>query len=74
LCNPPNCTDHELKLLNKIVDFCIEHGVAVVTAAYLQMEKFSPRNSIRVTVNNMLTEDEIKNVAVVLEKASSEVL
>jgi hypothetical protein len=67
--NPPNCIDHELHLLNKIVDFCIEHGVAVVTAAYLPVEKFTPRNSIRVTVNNMLTEDEINNVAVLLEKA-----
>lgn len=72
--NPPNCPDHELNLLSKIVDFCIEHGIAVVTAAYLQMEKFTPKNSIRVTVNTMLTEDEIKNVAVVLDNASSEVL
>lgn len=72
--NPPNCTNHEFNLLSKIADFCIEHGIAVVTAAYLQTEKFTPRNSIRVTVNNMLTEDEINNVAVVLEKASSEVL
>ncbi|KDR24470.1 serine palmitoyltransferase 1 [Zootermopsis nevadensis] len=72
--NPPNCTNHEFNLLSKIADFCIEHGIAVVTAAYLQTEKFTPRNSIRVTVNNMLTGDEINNVAVVLEKASSEVL
>jgi len=67
--DPPKCTDHELSLLNKIVDFCIEHGVAVVTAAYLPVEKFTPRNSIRVTVNSILTEDEINSVAVVLKKA-----
>jgi serine palmitoyltransferase len=67
--DPPNTRDHELRLLNKIVDFCIEHGIAVITAAYLPVEKFTSRNSIRVTVNNMLTEDEINNVAVVLEKA-----
>jgi len=74
LCNPLDHTDDELCLLNKVVDFCIEHGVAFVTAAYLQVEKSKPRNSIRVTVNNMLTEDEINNVAVVLQEACAKIL
>lgn len=72
--DPPNCRETERNLLSKIVDFCIEHGVAVVIAAYLQMERFVSRDSIRVTVNNTLTDDEISNVALVFEKACSEVL
>lgn len=70
----PNCADTERNLLKKVVDFCIEHGVAVVTPAYLQVERFVPRSSIRVTVNNMLTDNEINNVALVFEKACTEVL
>ncbi|XP_069686959.1 serine palmitoyltransferase 1 [Periplaneta americana] len=72
--NPRSSADDELDVLNKVVDFCIQHGVAFITAAYLDVEKFKPRNSIRVTVNNMLTEEEINNVAVVLNKASNEIL
>jgi serine palmitoyltransferase len=72
--DPPISRDTELNLLSKIVDFCIEHGIAVVIAAYLQVERVVPRNSIRVTVNNMLTEDEINTVAQVFEKACNEVL
>jgi serine palmitoyltransferase len=72
--DPRKCTDTERNILKKVVDFCIEHGVAVVTPAYLQVERFMPRNSIRVTVNNMLTDDEINNVALVFERACSEVL
>ncbi|PSN57428.1 Serine palmitoyltransferase 1 [Blattella germanica] len=71
---PMASSDAELATLNKVVDFCIEHGVAVITASYLPVEQFSPRNSIRITVNNMLTEEEINNAVDVLEKASTEIL
>ncbi|KAJ9599396.1 hypothetical protein L9F63_010158 [Diploptera punctata] len=67
-------SDKELDMLNKIADFCAENGVAVTTAAYLPVEKFKPRNSIRITVNNKLTEEEIQKVTSVLEKAADEIL
>nr|CAD7600275.1 unnamed protein product [Timema genevievae] len=68
--NHYNNSEEELILLNKIVDNCIENGLALVTSAYLNdVEKFVPRESIRLTVNRMLTASEIDKAVIVLHDA-----
>nr|CAD7259610.1 unnamed protein product [Timema shepardi] len=54
---------------------CIENGLALVTSAYLNdVEKFVPRESIRLTVNRMLTASEIDSAVIVLHDAWEECL
>lgn len=52
---------------------CIKMGLAIVPATYLPIEKNPPRPSLRVTVNRLLTDDEITKAFNVLQKASHEV-
>ena len=46
-----------------------EKAVSLTVARYLKEEKFSPKPSIRISVNIELTEAEIDNIASVLEQA-----
>lgn len=52
---------------------CIKMGLAIVPSTYLPIEKNPPRPSLRVTVNRLLTDDEITKAFNVLQKASHEV-
>lgn len=49
---------------------CIKMGLAVVPCAYLPIEKFAQRPSLRVTVNRLLTDEEIMKAFNILQKAS----
>ncbi|KAH8403736.1 hypothetical protein KR215_001847 [Drosophila sulfurigaster] len=65
----------EAKLLAKVADKCIEKGVAVVQAAYLQDREHKPvRPSLRIAVNRLLTNDEVLEAFKLIESVSSEVL
>ena len=73
----PNESDPitEKKLLQKIADECIENGLALITAEYLEdIEKRCPRPSIRMTVNRLLTDDDIDKAFAILENAAQKVL
>ncbi|KAH8369534.1 hypothetical protein KR093_000025 [Drosophila rubida] len=65
----------ESKLLTKVADKCIEQGVAVIEAAYLQDKEHKPvRPSLRIAVNRLLTTDEVLTAFKIIESVSSEVL
>jgi serine palmitoyltransferase len=65
----------EKKLLQKIADECIENGLALITSEYLEdIEKRCPRPSIRMTVNRLLTDDDIERAFKILENAARKVL
>ncbi|ALC42120.1 Spt-I [Drosophila busckii] len=65
----------ERKLLTLLADKCIENGVAVVDAAYLQNRERKPvRPSLRIAVNRLLDETDIKAAFDTIEKISTEVL
>lgn len=67
--------EKEREILKQIVDKCIENGVAVIDAQYLDgIEKHCPRYSIRVTANRLLEDKDIEQVFEVLEKSSKLVL
>lgn len=57
-------------LFNSISSQCIKMGLAVVPCAYLPIEKLAPRPSLRVTVNRLLTDEEIFKAFNILQKAS----
>lgn len=70
-------TDHtkEKLVLDQISKECITTGLAVVTPEYLEsMEKCCPRPSIRLTVNRLLTDNDIDNAFRILEQATRKVL
>ncbi|XP_067626375.1 serine palmitoyltransferase 1 isoform X2 [Eurosta solidaginis] len=65
----------ERELLNKIANGCIERGVAVIETRYLEhLEKHPMRNSLRITVNRLLTATEIKHAFDVIESVANKVL
>lgn len=45
-------------------------GLAVTPSAYLPIEKFSRKPSLRITVNRLLTDDEISRAFNIIQKAS----
>jgi hypothetical protein len=45
-------------------------GLAIVPCAYLPVEKFPPRPSLRVTVNRLFSDDEITKAFNILQRAS----
>lgn len=49
---------------------CIKMGLAVIPSAYLPIEKTPPKPSLRITVNRLITDDEIKKAFNILQKAS----
>lgn len=71
------CEIHEVatKKLEGIVNYCIEHGVAIVVARYLDdQEHLLPPPSIRATVNVMLTKDDLQKIATTILEACNKVL
>lgn len=65
----------EKMLLDNIATQCIENGLAVVAAEYLEtMEKNCPRPSIRLTVSRLLTEKDIDDAIRILERVSEKIL
>ncbi|XP_035901674.1 serine palmitoyltransferase 1 [Anopheles stephensi] len=69
------CWAHEKMLLDEISTECIDNGLAVVAAEYLEhMEKHCPRPSIRLTVNRLLSEKDIDDAFRILEHVSEKVL
>ncbi|EDW02122.1 serine palmitoyltransferase 1 [Drosophila grimshawi] len=65
----------EHKLLTQVADKCIERGVAVVEAAYLQNREHKPvRPSLRIAVNRLLDESDILSAFNIIEDVSSSVL
>lgn len=45
-------------------------GLAVTPSAYLPIERFPPKPSLRVTVNRLFSDDEINRAFNILQKAS----
>lgn len=45
-------------------------GLAIVPCSYLSIEKFAPKPSLRVTVNRLMTDDEINKAFNILQRAS----
>ncbi|XP_011191637.1 serine palmitoyltransferase 1 [Zeugodacus cucurbitae] len=67
--------DVERELLIQIANKCIASGVAVIEARYLNnLEKHAVRQSIRITVNRLLTDADIKHAFDIIESVSNEVL
>uniref|UniRef100_T1J9G1 Serine palmitoyltransferase 1 n=1 Tax=Strigamia maritima TaxID=126957 RepID=T1J9G1_STRMM len=62
--------DVESAKLEKIVHYAWENGVALTMASYLEQDEVHlPRPSIRLTVNALLTEEDITDVVRTLHKA-----
>lgn len=65
----------ESKLLSKIVDLCLENGLAIVEAQYLdEIEKHHPRHSLRITSNRLLTDSDLNSAYEILERVTKIVL
>ncbi|TDG41287.1 hypothetical protein AWZ03_012284 [Drosophila navojoa] len=65
----------ESKLFSQVSDKCIERGVAVVEAAYLRNREHKPiRPSLRIAVNRLLTDKDIREIFDVIEAVSIAVL
>ena len=62
------------KILRKISDRCIEHGLAVIKADYLTIEKCPPTPSIRIAVNRLLDDKDIDFAFKILEESSNKLL
>ncbi|GAB0098052.1 serine palmitoyltransferase 1 [Sergentomyia squamirostris] len=68
-------TKVEVSLLTEIVEKCMSQGLCLVNAHYLEViERKCPRPSIRVTVNRLLTEEDMDFTVNTLEKVSKEIL
>ncbi|XP_053965587.1 serine palmitoyltransferase 1 [Anastrepha ludens] len=67
--------DKERELLTEIANKCIARDIAIVEAHYLEnLEKQPIRHSIRITVNRLLTANDIKQAFDVIESVANEVL
>ncbi|XP_059608632.1 serine palmitoyltransferase 1 [Phlebotomus argentipes] len=65
----------EVTLLTDIVEKCISRGLCLVNAQYLaHIEKKCPRASIRLTVNRLLTDEDMAFAFETLESVSKEIL
>lgn len=65
----------EKNILDKISVECINNGLAVIVAEYLEhMEKKCPRPSIRLTVNRLLTNSDIEDAFRILQQSARKVL
>lgn len=58
---------------NSFLRQCIKMGLAIVHSSYLPIEVFTPKPSLRVTVNRLLTDDEITKAFNILQRASYEI-
>ncbi|OXB63413.1 hypothetical protein ASZ78_000308 [Callipepla squamata] len=67
--------ENDVKLLKKIVDYCINRGIALTQARYLDKEeKYLPSPSIRVVVTVEQTEEELDRAASLIKEAAQSVL
>lgn len=65
----------EKRILDRISEECINTGLAVISAEYLEnMEKHCPRQSIRLTVNRLLTDSDIDEAFRLLQQAARKIL
>ncbi|XP_037954504.1 serine palmitoyltransferase 1 [Teleopsis dalmanni] len=65
----------EHELLKNLANECISCGIAVIEACYLYpYEKYQVRPSLRVTVNRLLTEEEIDKAFDVIQNAANKML
>ncbi|XP_053675155.1 serine palmitoyltransferase 1 [Anopheles nili] len=70
-----DCWSQEKMILDEISAECIKNGLAIVAAEYLEtMERQCPRPSIRLTVNRLLSENEIDDAFRILNVASEKIL
>lgn len=67
--------ENDVKLLKRIVDYCINSGIALTQARYLEKEeKCLPSPSIRVVVTVEQTEQELDKAASLIKEAAKSVL
>lgn len=64
----------EETLLNRISEKCIENNLAVITPAYLDVERDLPRPSLRLCISAILEKRDIDFALDVLQKCAEEVL
>ncbi|XP_062560832.1 serine palmitoyltransferase 1 [Armigeres subalbatus] len=63
------------QILDRISQECINTGLAIISAEYLEhLEKCSPRPSIRLTVNRLLTDSDIEDAFRILRQAARKIL
>jgi serine palmitoyltransferase len=75
LAEPSTDRDFDVQTLQKVADLSRENKVAVTLARYLNEEEHKlPVPSIRISVNNSLSEDEIENVCTTLGDAFQKIL
>lgn len=74
LSDPCEIIEEATKKLEAVSDYCIQHGVAVVVARYLNDQEYRlPPPSIRLTVNALLTKEDIQKVSTVIREACDNV-
>uniref|UniRef100_A0A8C9ZTE9 Serine palmitoyltransferase 1 n=1 Tax=Sander lucioperca TaxID=283035 RepID=A0A8C9ZTE9_SANLU len=67
--------DSDMQLLRTIVEYCMERGVALTLARYLEKEeRFLPSPSIRVVVTIEQTDQDIQKAVSCIQEAASAVL
>ncbi|KAJ7399704.1 Serine palmitoyltransferase 1 [Pitangus sulphuratus] len=67
--------ENDVKLLKRVVDYCMNSGVALTQACYLEKEeKCLPPPSIRVVITVEQTEQELDKAASLLKEAAQSVL
>ncbi|KAH8413709.1 hypothetical protein KR222_004353 [Zaprionus bogoriensis] len=72
---PRESFDQEQQLLAQLVDKCLERGVAIVEAAYLQNRERKPvRPSVRIAVSRLLSEADIRSAYEAIEEESKKLL
>ncbi|XP_036711921.1 serine palmitoyltransferase 1 isoform X2 [Balaenoptera musculus] len=69
------CRERDVKLLQEIVTQCMDRGIALTLARYLEKEeKYLPPPSIRVVVTVEQTEEELEKAATTISKVAQTVL
>ncbi|KAM9250964.1 serine palmitoyltransferase 1 isoform 1-T1 [Cariama cristata] len=67
--------ENDVKLLKRVVDYCMNNGIALTQARYLEKEeKCLPPPSIRVVITVEQTEQELDKAASLLKEAAQSVL
>lgn len=67
--------ENDVKLLKRVVDYCMNSGIALTQARYLEKEeKCLPPPSIRVVITVEQTEQELDKAASLLKEAAQSVL
>ncbi|ETE63231.1 Serine palmitoyltransferase 1 [Ophiophagus hannah] len=67
--------ESDMRLLKEIVDYCMNRGIALTQARYLEKEeKYLPPPSIRVAVTVEQTEQELEKAASLIREAAESIL